>query len=265
MKSYTLSLLRDIFIMDTLLVLGSGGSMGIPVIGCVCEVCTSLAPEDKRLRPSVLLKIGGRHFVIDMGPDYRHQALTHQINTLDGLLLTHTHYDHIGGLDELRIYTFRNEKALPCLLSQETLEALKKRYDYFFSSHEVKLNFQILENRQGETMFEGLKVRYFSYVQAGMHVNGFRFNNTAYVTDIKEYDESIFQVLEGIETLIISAQRWDRSKDHLSMEQIIDFSKKAEVNKTYLTHISHEIHHETIKKELPQEFFLAYDGMELVL
>jgi len=258
-------LARSMSIMNKLLFLGSGGSMGVPVIGCLCEVCTSNAPKNKRLRPSVLLKFGKKHFVIDMGPDYRQQALKYHINTLDGLLLTHTHYDHIGGLDELRIYAFRSGKAMPCLLSRETLEALEKRYDYLFSSHEVEFNFHVLENGAGKILFEGVKVGYFSYMQVGMQVTGFRFNKLAYITDILEYEESIFQHLQGIETLIISAQQYSRSKAHLHIEQIIEFSKKTEVKHTYFTHISHEIHHEKIQEELPKGFFLAYDGMECIL
>ena len=250
--------------MDRLIFLGSGGSMGIPVIGCMCKVCTSLASADKRLRPSVLLKIGGKHFIIDMGPDYRQQALTYHINRLDGVLLTHAHYDHIGGLDELRIYMLRSGRMLPCLLSRETLEEIKKRYYYFFSSPDFSFNFQVLEDRQGKTIFEGLKVRYFSYVQAGMYVNGFRFHNLAYVTDIVKSEESMFQPLEGVETLIISAQQWE-GLDHVSIEQIMEFSKKIGAKKTYLTHISHEIHHERMSKKLPKGFLLAYDGMEVIL
>lgn len=245
--------------------------MGIPVIGCSCEVCTSLAPKDKRLRPSVLLMVGDKRFLIDIGPDYREQALKYQIDTLDGLLLTHTHYDHVGGLDELRIYTFRQNKPVPCLLSRESLEELKIRYHYFLPLHEkdevhaTKLKFQVFENDHGETVFEGLKVSYFSYVQVGMKVNGLRLSNLAYVTDIMEYDEGVFKALEGIETLIISARRWEKSVAHLSIDQAMEFAKKTSAKKTYFTHISHEIHHEKTMKELPDGFALAYDGMELTL
>ncbi|NGX50623.1 MAG: Ribonuclease BN [Chlamydiae bacterium] len=254
-----------------LLFLGSGGSMGIPVIGCSCPVCTSSASEDKRLRPSVLLTTGGKRFLIDIGPDYREQALKYHIDTLDGLILTHTHYDHLAGLDELRIYTFRQKKPVPCLLSRESLEEIKIRYHYFLPPlqrdevHATKLNFQLFEGDQGEILFEGLKVGYFSYLQVGMKVNGLRFNNLAYVTDIMEYEESVFDALRGVETLIISGRRWEKSVAHLTIEQAIEFSKKTGAKKTYFTHISHEIHHEPTMRELPSGFALAYDGLELTL
>ncbi len=254
-----------------LLFLGSGGSMGIPVIGCNCEVCTSTSPYNKRLRPSVLITDGKKRYLIDIGPDYRTQALKYGIDTLDGLLITHTHYDHIAGLDELRIYTFRKKKPIHCLLSRETLEELKIRYHYFLPPHEAdevhatKLKFQILEGDQGETEFEGLPLTYFSYDQLGMKVNGYRFKTIAYVTDILDFKEDIFDSLKGINTLIISGRRWERSIAHLSLEDAMKFSKKIGAKKTYFTHISHEINHDETKKDLPEGFFLAYDGLELAL
>ena len=215
--------------------------------------------------------VDGKRFLVDIGPDYRQQALRHEIDTIDGLLLTHTHYDHIAGLDELRIYTFRQKKPVPCLLSRHTLEELKIRYHYFLppngkdEEHATKLSFQVLDGNQGNVVFEGLEVGYFSYMQVGMNVNGYRFNNLAYVTDIMEYEENVFDALKGIETLIISARRWDKSVAHLSVDQAVEFSKKTGAKKTYFTHIAHEIHHEKTMKELPSGFALAYDGLELIL
>ena len=242
--------------------------MGIPVIGCSCETCTSSDQKNKRYRPSVLLTEGEKRFLVDIGPDYRAQALKYGIDTLDGLIVTHSHYDHIAGLDELRIYTFRQKRPVPCLLSRETYEELKVRYHYFLpkdSVHDTKLKFSILDEESGKTMFQGLNVEYFSYVQIGMKVNGFRFNNLAYVTDIMEYDESIFDSLKGLDTLILSGRRWEKSVAHLSIDEGIDFAKKTGANKTYFTHISHEIEHEKDSKDLPEGFFLAYDGLEVDL
>lgn len=254
-----------------LLFLGSGGSMGIPVIGCKCSTCMSTSSFNKRLRPSVLITHNEKRFLIDIGPDYREQALKFGIDRLDGLLLTHTHYDHIAGLDELRIYTFVHKRPIPCLLSRETLEELKIRYHYFLPPHAkddihgAKLTFQILEKDQGEVIFQGLPITYLSYDQLGMKVNGFSFGSFAYVTDILNYEEKIFQSLQEIETLIISGRRWERSRAHLSLDDAIQFSRKTGAKKTYFTHISHEIEHEETNQQLPEGFLLAYDGLELIL
>lgn len=242
--------------------------MGIPVIGCSCSTCLSDDPKNHRLRPSVLLIEGEKRFLIDIGPDYRTQALRYHIDRLDGLLLTHTHYDHSAGLDEVRIYTFRQKGPIPCLLSRETYEELKVRYHYFLSKdviHDTKLSFSFLEGAQGTVDFEGLSISYFSYIQVGMKVNGFRIGNLAYVTDMMDFEPSIFDSLKGLDTLILSGRRWEKSIAHLSIDEGIAFAKKAEAKTTYFTHISHEIEYEKTSQELPNGFHLAYDGLELEL
>ena len=251
-----------------MLFLGSGGSMGIPVIGCDCRTCISSNEKNKRYRPSVLILDQDKKYLIDVGPDFRAQALEHGINHLDGLILTHTHYDHIAGIDELRIYSYIQKKPIPTLLSRETYEELKVRYHYFMPKdmvHDPKLSFSFLEDAKGRVKFEGLDLEYFSYIQVGMKVNGFRIKNTAYVTDIMEYDEGIFESLQELDTLVLSGRRWEKSIAHLSIDEGIAFAKKAGAKKTYFTHISHEIEHEQTSKELPEGFSLCFDGLKLEL
>lgn len=249
------------------LFLGTGGSMGIPVIGCHCPVCRSESPCNQRLRPSGLLTIGNKKLLIDCGPDFRLQAIRHHIDALDGLILTHSHHDHIAGVDELRAYFIKNKGLLPCLLSQNTAADLKIRFPYIFHDENPKLILRfllhILEQTEGETVFEGIKIRYITYEQTGMQVNGFRFGNFAYVSDIHHYPESIFLALEGVETLVISALRHTRSYAHFSIEEAIQFANRVGATCTWLTHISHDLDHEATNACLPHNVRMAYDGLEL--
>ncbi|MCB1074243.1 MAG: MBL fold metallo-hydrolase [Simkania sp.] len=253
------------------LFLGTGASMGIPVIGCDCAVCNSSLPANKRLRPSLLLTIGDKRYVVDIGPDFRTQALQHQIDRLDGVIITHSHYDHIAGLDELRIYFFREKIPVPCLVSPETLEEIKIRYHYIMPpsqedvSHVMKFDFQVLEGHEGETTFEGLSLRYFSYFQKGMKVTGIRIKDFAYVVDILEYPESIYKQLEGVQTLVIDGMTWERTAAHLGIQEVIEFAKKIGCEKTYLTHVAHETDHDVMNAKLPNGMEMAYDGLKIRL
>lgn len=244
--------------------------MGVPVIGCTCPTCQSPDPHNKRLRPSLLLRAHGRHFLIDSGPDFRQQALNTPIDTLDGLILTHAHHDHCAGLDELRIYTLRSGKALPCLMSAATLEELKTRFYYIFNNNNpyglqltTHLQVQLFPDEQGIVEFENLKIGYLTYMQGGMKVNGLRIGNMAYITDIKDFSPTIFESLKGIDILILSALRYTSSALHLSVDEAVDFANKVNAKHTWLTHIAHELDHEKANAYLPENIRLSYDGLEL--
>jgi len=251
--------------------LGTGASAGVPVIGCDCAVCTSASPYNKRLRSSGLLKIGGRNFLIDAGPDFREQALRAKIHHLDALFLTHTHFDHIAGVDELRAYFFRKKKPIPCLLSRESFEDLKKRYYYLFlpigqgPTLSVQLDLKVLDDDQGSIHFEGLEVGYFSFYQGGMKVTGYRILDFAYISDIRDYEETIFDELKGVKTLVLSAL-WEKKSDlHLSLDEAVFFAEKIKPAQTYLIHTNHGIDYESTNRKLPKGIRLAYDGLEIDL
>lgn len=251
------------------LFLGTGGSMGIPVIACHCAVCQSESPCNCRMRPSALITVNGKRFLIDCGPDFRSQALHYHIDTLDGIILTHAHHDHTAGIDELRVFYLHQKKVLPCLLSEATASELRRRYHYIFDDRLAKQKFtaridlQILEGERGQTSFQGMQIKYVTYTQGGMKVNGFRFGNLAYISDIKEYDDSIFEDLKGIETLIISALRPTPSPMHLNVDDAIAFANRTQAKHTWLTHIAHELDHEEANAYLPTNVRMAYDGLEL--
>ncbi len=247
--------------------LGTGSSLGVPVIGCQCEVCQSSELKNQRTRAGSLVEIGNKRFLIDAGPDIRNQALLHKINQIDGFILTHSHNDHIAGLDDIKIYKSKEGKKVPSLLLEETFQELKVKYQYLFrpSLDDLQNSFffswNILSDNFGKTVFEGVPIEYVSYFQGGMKVLGVKIGNLAYISDIKEYNEEIFQLLEGVEILIVSALRLEGSPMHFSIQEALDFSKKVRAQRTYLTHIAHETDHEKIEASLPSDVFLAYDGL----
>lgn len=252
------------------LFLGTGGSLGVPIVTCKCAVCTSISQFNKRLRPSAFLSIDNKNFIIDVGPDFRSQALHYQIDKLDGVLLTHSHYDHIGGMDDLRVFYFFQKKQLPTLLSQETYESIKLRFHYFFLdelpslSPKTQLNIQLLEKDFGQTHFEGVSIKYVSYYQKDMKVTGFIFKKTlAYISDIRQFEKSVLTALKGIDILIISALDYTPSNGHFSIQEAIEFSNSVEAKRTFLTHITHHLDHDETNSKLPPNIRLAHDGLEL--
>ncbi len=249
------------------LFLGTGGSLGIPVISCHCRVCRSLSPLNKRFRPSGLLTIGNKRFLIDAGPDFRLQALKFGIQHLDGVLLTHMHYDHIGGLDELRIFYIMHHKKLACLSSKETFDELHHRFHYLFrkgGENCPQLDFTVLEEDFGRIEFQGIPIDYLSYYQAGMKVTGYRVGPFAYISDIRKYDISIVDLLKGVDILVLSALRYTASEVHFSIEEAIEFSRDVGARHTFLMHIAHDIEHEETNAKLPDGILLSHDGLEIV-
>ena len=183
--------------------------------------------------------------------------------------MTHTHYDHIAGVDELRIYYLRSNRAIPCLLSRESFEELRLRYHYLFQpiggapTLSAQLEFQILEEDMGDTEFLGLKWSYLSYFQGDTKVNGFRIGDFAYVSDIRDYDASVFLALKGVQKLVLSALREAPSPLHLTLDEAVAFAQKVGAKETRLTHVSHAVDHEAINQKLPPAVQLGYDGLEM--
>lgn len=254
---------------NSFLFLGTGASVGIPMLTCHCLVCTSKDLKNQRLRPSGLLKLGEKRFLIDPGPDFRLQGLKYGIERLDGVLITHMHYDHIAGFDDLRVYYFLHKRVLPCLLSRESYEEMKIRNHYLFKKSEddvlggPKVKFQVIEKDFGEEIFEGEKWQILSFEQGGMKVTGFRWGNFAYVMDLKKYTPEIFTALKGVEVLVMSGLRYRPSPAHLNLDEACAFAAKVGAKHTWFSHISHDLDHEQTNRDLPPGIKLAYDGLEI--
>lgn len=252
-----------------LLFLGTGSSFGVPVIGCNCKVCRSTHPKNKRLRTSALLTLQGKQILIDCSPDLRAQALRHSIGHLDGVLITHVHHDHTSGIDELRIFSFHAGEPISCVASKECGDELKERFYYMLAGAKKKDNLEPkvvlheLPADRGMLEFEGISFNYFTYEQANMKVIGYRIGNLAYITDIHDYPDTIFDDLQGVDVLILSALRFLPSPIHFSVDEAVDFALRVKAKQTWLTHIAHEIEHEYVNAYLPSNVRAAYDGLEI--
>lgn len=249
--------------------MGTGGSMGVPLIGCHCATCSSCLSENKRLRPSGLIQIASKNFIFDVGPDFRTQALQFGVEKIDGVLLSHAHADHIAGIDDLRAYYFLAKSKVPCLLSQQTFDELKLRYPYLHkpinaqNSLAAQLDFYVLPEEFGSIFFQGVRWYYFSYLHAGVKVTGFRLGNLAYVSDIRYYSNQVIEMLVGVEILILSVHRKKATQVHFGIEEAVELSSLVKPKKTYFTHLSHDFEHMAESAMLPSGFELACDGKRI--
>ena len=249
-------------------VLGSGTSQGIPVIACGCHVCTSQKKEDNRLRCSVLLEIDGKNFVIDAGPDFRQQMLKFQVKSLEAVLFTHEHKDHMAGLDDVRAFNFLEKRDMDIYCSKAVEVALRREYHYAFSDDKYpgipQLNLITIENKpfkvSGDIPIVPVEVMHYF-----MPVFGFRIGDFAYITDAKTVAPEEVEKLKGVKVLIVNALRKEPHISHFNLEEALAFINEVKPDKAYLTHISHMFGtHEEIEQELPENVYAAYDGLKLV-
>ncbi len=246
--------------------LGTGTSTGVPEIGCYCEVCTSTDARDARLRSSAMLQSGGTTLLIDCGPDFRTQILRSPFKTIDAVLLTHKHYDHTAGLDDLR--PFSRSKELPIYADRETETQVRSMFPYCFSHKKYPGVANVaLKTIDSATPFSvaGVDVVPIRVFHGMFPILGFRFGKLAYITDMSYIEPSELEKLKGVEVLVINALRY--SKPHRTHQTVLEALKTVEAVKprvTYFTHLMHHIGlHAKIEKCLPQGVHLAYDGLEI--
>ncbi|MBI1767079.1 MAG: MBL fold metallo-hydrolase [Bacteroidetes bacterium] len=244
--------------------LGTGTSQGVPVIGCECEVCRSLDYRDKRLRVSVFLEVDGKNLVIDSGPDFRQQMLRERINKLDAVLLTHSHKDHIAGLDDVRAFNFLQREGMPIYGTAHTLEQIKREYYYAFEGERYPgipvLNLH--EIKETDFAINGIKIIPLPVLHFRMPVLGFRVNDFSYITDANFIPEETFEKLKGTKVLVLNALQKESHVSHFTLEEAIVQAKKIGADQTYFTHISHRMGlHQQVTKELPAGMALAHDGL----
>ncbi len=248
--------------------------MGVPTLGCGCAVCNSLDPHDRRLRPSVLLRwreAGAgdgveRLVVIDTGPDFREQALRERLASVDAVLYTHGHADHILGLDDLRPLSFiaaRRGGPIPLYADMEAAAVLQQVFGYTFSpqsTYPTRARVKLVPLAERNTVF-GVEFVRIPLMHGKQNITGFRFGNAAYMTDVSEIPEPSFALLEGVEVLVLSALRHAPHPSHATLEQSLAWAKRIGARQTWFTHIAHDLGHEETNRNLPQNTRLAYDGL----
>jgi phosphoribosyl 1,2-cyclic phosphate phosphodiesterase len=247
--------------MIQLTFLGTGTSTGIPLIGCKCTTCTSDDPRDKRLRSSVLITTSNLKLLIDAGPDLRQQLLKHPPTSLDGILITHEHYDHVGGLDDIRpmgnVVVYAEKNVIDSIRRTMPYCFAEKRYPGVPSIQLSPINTQAFTINT--TAIQPIRAMHHR-----LPVLGFRIGNTAYLTDVKTLPEESIESLRGLHTLVVNALRTETHIAHLNLEEALDLSQKIGAQQTFFTHFSHDIgKHEIVSLNLPENFFMAYDGLTI--
>lgn len=239
----------------------------MPVIGCSCTVCKSKDPKDNRLRVSVLIQKQDKNIVIDTGPDFRAQMLKVGIKHLDAVLLTHEHKDHVAGFDDVRAFNFWQEGDIPVYASAHVQANLRQVNDYVFAAKkypgvpEIALH-TIHKNQDFEAA--GLTFTPIEVMHYKLPVLGFRLRDFVYITDANFIAEEEREKIYGCEVLVLNALRYEPHISHFSVEEAIKISRELGAKKTYFIHMSHQIGlHEVVQKNLPENIFLAYDGLVL--
>jgi len=248
--------------------LGTGTSQGIPQIGCDCEVCRSENPRNKRLRPSVYLENGDACLLVDATPDFRTQALRANIRRVDAVLMTHTHADHVLGLDEMRVYCNRTGNKMPVYGSAHSVESIQRLFPYACTDKPAwpglpRFELHTVEATQ-TVVISGVTVCPLPLQHGRSMAFGYLFDNGfAYVTDCKVVPAGVIERIRGIPVLVLDALRYRDHPAHLTIEEACGVAQEVGAKLTLFTHLCHEAEHESVERGLPPSVRVAYDGMRI--
>ena len=253
--------------MTRLTFLGTGTSQGVPMIGCNCEVCRSTDPKDKRLRASVFVEHQGLRILVDAGPDFRQQMLREGISSVDAILLTHNHKDHVGGLDDIRAFNYHEKKATQIYCEKYVEDSLRMEYSYAFAEKKYpgapEWNVNIID--ENPFCINGVEIIPIRGMHYRLPVLGYRFGDIAYCTDMNLIEEKEFSKLQGLEHFIINCVKRGKHISHYSLEEAIEVAEKVGARHTWITHLSHQLpRHQVLTEELPENIAPAYDGLKLI-
>ncbi len=254
----------------SLTLLGTGTSMGVPMIGCDCEVCRSTNPRNHRTRTGVFVEAPDGNFLIDTPPELRIQLVREQVRMIEAVVFTHGHADHILGLDDLRIFGYKRRAPVPLYCETAVEETLRSVFGYAFTPAEqrtTKHSVPQLEFRRiGLEPFDllGLPIRPFRITHGDTPVLAFRLGNFAFVTDCKFIPDESWPFLEGLDTLVLDCL-WDEPPHptHFTIPEALEVIERVQPRQAYLTHISHKLEYEATNARLPEGVELSYDGLKI--
>ena len=247
------------------LVLGTGTSHGVPMIGCECDTCRSTDPRDSRLRASIYIQVdSGPSVLIDTTPDLRTQALTHRLKRVDAIVYTHSHADHVMGLDEVRRFNVLQKSAIPCYGDERTLADLRRIYAYVFTPDAPRGGGipQIVTARVvGEFCLGAATFVPVPVLHGSRTILGYRIGSFAYLTDCSAIPDSSWPLLTGVRTLVLDALRERPHPTHLSLQQALAVVERLQPERAFFTHMCHDLPHAATCARLPPSAQLAYDGL----
>lgn len=246
-------------------ILGSGTSAGVPTLGCTCAVCNSPNPKNKRMRASIYLETSDTKLLVDCGPDFRTQAILRGISDVDALILTHTHSDHINGLDDLRSYNMVHGHPISVYGTEASLADIRTRFAYCFvppppGGGIPQLDLETLTPGQ-EIRIGSIDVLPLTVFHGSMPIIGFRFGRFAYFTDVSSVPDETVEKLQGVEVIITSALRHRPHPTHMSLAQAVELVGKVGAKRAWFTHMCHDLEHEETNLQLPAGIALLYDGL----
>ncbi|HJN05886.1 MAG TPA: MBL fold metallo-hydrolase [Bacteroidales bacterium] len=247
--------------------LGTGTSQGVPVVACSCIVCKNAQKKDQRLRTSVLVEVDDMVICIDAGPDFRQQMLREKVSKLDAIVITHSHRDHIAGLDDVRSYNYLSKKPMDIYASLEDQEEIKREFSYAFNNNYPGLpRFNIITINNGDFYIKNIKISPVRVLHLNIEVLGFRIGDFAYITDTNYIPPSSLVKLDGCKVIVLNALRKEKHVSHYNLEEALNVINFLKPEYAYLTHISHLMgFHKDLEKEIPPEVRVAYDGLKINL
>ena len=249
-----------------LTMLGVGSSAGTPVVGCTCETCVSDNPRNKRTRCSSLITLdSGENILIDTGPDLRSQALRENITHVDAVLYTHTHADHLHGIDDLRAFCQLQRSQIPLFAKQDAVEHITAKFGYTLREPCNYWDLPVLCIKsvvEPFTLF-GTLITPITVMHGKISIYGYRIGNLAYMTDVSEIPNASFKQLQGLDVLLIDCLRDTTHPTHINVEQCLAYASRINARQSYMIHMTHELEYTTLAQRLTDNVFVGYDGLKL--